>query len=489
MRYEFAPGRGQIHAHLLAISTDSAIYELCHLDLQKPHGEKLRARRLAEFAEKKFGLTASLSNDHQTNSSKSDSSTNSSKPHPATIRFSVSDSQVDADELLRACQEHQCSGYCMRKGINENEHRRECRSGAGFEKTRGKCDTPGFPECNEPTIVMERKTKKLRMPRNNRRIVQSSIDLLRSWRGNCDIQILIYDSAPSNFDVKEISRVTDYIVGYTCKGGTTLKEERETNKQMALQMPSVKGDETELRTLVKKLMNKAAIRRLVTKQECCVLLSNLDLTLCSEQISTVSLSQSERLNVSGQNNTTSNFLSKYQKRPSRHDHLSLDEYFHVDRKERNLPQGIPHYVGLAGIPTFPVTEAYAKRTLTIYMPWKTQQRSCNWLREFDLFIHNKNCPKTALMDYERVMQRYYSGTKFVDPVACKTEISGEMEKDDEAAILLAGMSGSKLNDYDDAIFQAINRGDCYPWDRHPKVSLSFEDFRFDKSNFLYDPPM
>jgi hypothetical protein len=30
MRFEFAPGRGQIHVHLLAISSDQAIYKLCH---------------------------------------------------------------------------------------------------------------------------------------------------------------------------------------------------------------------------------------------------------------------------------------------------------------------------------------------------------------------------------------------------------------------------------------------------------------------------
>ena len=33
VRYEFAPGRGQIHAHLLAIPRDQSIYDLCHYDL------------------------------------------------------------------------------------------------------------------------------------------------------------------------------------------------------------------------------------------------------------------------------------------------------------------------------------------------------------------------------------------------------------------------------------------------------------------------
>ena len=449
VRYEFAPGRGQIHAHLLAVSEDSSIYELCHRDLQKPDGEERRTQRLAEWAKKKFGLTASVSPGYNHDSSKA---------HPSTIRFSLSDANTDADELLKSCQEHQCSGYCMRRATNQHEHRRECRSGAGFEATKGACDTPGFELRKNAAVVIERRTKKLQMPRNNRRIVQSSVDLLRSWRGNCDVQILIYDSAPSEVDVKEISRLTDYIVGYTCKGGTTLREERETNKQMALNMPTVKNDETDLKHLVKKLMNKAATRRLITKQECCVLLSNLDLTLCSEQISTVSLSPAERIKSSGKNTTTGNFLTKYKTRPIQYEHLSLDEYFHADRRERNLPRGIPHYLGLAGVPTYPVTKAYARHALTVYKPWREQQNDQNWIEEFDLFIHHRNCPTAARMEYERVMQRFYNGTKFVDPVASETCTTGEMEKDDEAAILLAGLAGGKIKDYDETVFSGIKKG-------------------------------
>ena len=63
VRYEFAPGRGQIHAHLLAIPEEHSIYELCHLDLQLPNGSELRAVRLAEWAEKSLGLTANVSED------------------------------------------------------------------------------------------------------------------------------------------------------------------------------------------------------------------------------------------------------------------------------------------------------------------------------------------------------------------------------------------------------------------------------------------
>ena len=104
-------------------------------------------------------------------------------------------------------------------------YRRECRAGAGVEADPGECNTEGFKERDRPTIDIVRKSKKLLLKRNHPRMNQVSKDMLSSWRGNCDIQILVCDSNPSNPDVKEISRVTDYVVGYTCKGGTTLQEE------------------------------------------------------------------------------------------------------------------------------------------------------------------------------------------------------------------------------------------------------------------------
>ena len=84
------------------------------------------------------------------------------------------------------------------------------------------------------------------MPRNHCRVNQTSTNLIQTWRGNCDIQILIYDSDPDNFDLKEISKVTDYVVAYSCKGNTTHREEIDTNKKLILAMDESTYDEGEL---------------------------------------------------------------------------------------------------------------------------------------------------------------------------------------------------------------------------------------------------
>ena len=108
------------------------------------------------------------------------------------------------------------------------KRQRFCRVGAGDELTTGKCDTPGFKYCNRDIIHHDsRGFKVLQLKRCNcNRFIQSSMNLLQSWRANSDVKILIYDTDPSNPDMAEISRVSDYIVAYTCKGHVTLYEEQ-----------------------------------------------------------------------------------------------------------------------------------------------------------------------------------------------------------------------------------------------------------------------
>ncbi len=113
--------------------------------------------------------------------------------------------------------------------------KRDCRCGAGREETEGKCDTPGFPLQETPSVQVDHKhSTKLYMPRNHKRVVQTSADLLQSWRANCDVQLLIFNSDPKNPDVMDIARVTDYIVAYSCKGNATMKEEKDHTKAMIM---------------------------------------------------------------------------------------------------------------------------------------------------------------------------------------------------------------------------------------------------------------
>ena len=109
VRYEFAPGRGQIHAHLLAIPNSHGVFKMCNSILKDEDGEEKRAAALAEWAELSFGLTASVDPDY---SDEDDSS------NPVTIRFSdlltSEERHKDAQALMARCQMHSCSDFCLR---------------------------------------------------------------------------------------------------------------------------------------------------------------------------------------------------------------------------------------------------------------------------------------------------------------------------------------------------------------------------------------
>ena len=139
----------------------------------------------------------------------------------------VQDCRDDEKRLCEECMMHTCSSYCMRNVKGKKNSRRICRAGCGEEKTKNKCDTPGFVVREEPIIDYDhRGFFKLEMRRNHLRLVQTPLHILRGWRGNCDFKILLYSSNDGQPDAEEISKVTDYVVAYQCKGNETTKVER-----------------------------------------------------------------------------------------------------------------------------------------------------------------------------------------------------------------------------------------------------------------------
>jgi hypothetical protein len=112
VRYEFAPGRGQIHAHLLAISKDQAIYQLCHQDLKLINGNQKRAERLADFVQQHYDMTATVDDNYN-------EITIEEGRQSLKMRFmDINDHKLDIQQLSKAVLDHKCSGFCMRKHGN-----------------------------------------------------------------------------------------------------------------------------------------------------------------------------------------------------------------------------------------------------------------------------------------------------------------------------------------------------------------------------------
>ena len=62
--------------------------------------------------------------------------------------------------------------------------------------------------------------------KHTKRAVQHSRTLLRGWRENCDIKLLLYFSNPNLPDIGEIENVCKYVVAYTGKRNHTSHQEK-----------------------------------------------------------------------------------------------------------------------------------------------------------------------------------------------------------------------------------------------------------------------
>ena len=56
---------------------------------------------------------------------------------------------------------------------------------------------------------------------------------------------------------------------------------------------------------------------------------------------------------------------------------------------------IPYFVGVSGTPKYPITPSYARHVLTVHKPWKTYPNHTDWIKEFQRFIVDPNCPQSA----------------------------------------------------------------------------------------------
>ena len=244
VRYEFAKGRGQIHAHLLAITDDSS--QPCARE-----GESIeqRCERVEKWVVDKFNMTAmhpsTLPSGYLDMSmvGQPEGTLRTGTSSMSTRTFEKSNFQSDVAQLCNCTQMHKCSCYCMRKekkkkkksGQNSSESNRYCRFGCGHEANNGQNDTPGLPLREQSKITRDKRGfLKLELRRNTKRMLQTSLNLLQPWRANCDLQVMLYDSTSSDFDFREIARITDYVVAYSCKGNQTLQAEKDNIKTVIM---------------------------------------------------------------------------------------------------------------------------------------------------------------------------------------------------------------------------------------------------------------
>lgn len=218
-RVEFAPGRGQIHLHLLGIGRNkSYLY-----DFYRARSEQEKARVLEEYALNVLDMTADV---EVNENHKSDTSSDSISPLKTRYSDCV-DRREDVRMLCQECMVHHCDNYCL--GDSPKCEPRSCRFEYGVESEYGKCDTCGRSRIETSVITVDKRgIEHFHLRRTkSRKVVQHSRHLLQAWRGNCDVQLIFYRSHPDRPDLNEIDSVCRYVVAYASKKNFTSKNERE----------------------------------------------------------------------------------------------------------------------------------------------------------------------------------------------------------------------------------------------------------------------
>lgn len=304
----------------------------------------------------------------------------------------------------------QISSYCY--SIIGQQSLRFCRCGAGTEKTPGKADTPGFEIQTEDTIEEQHFNglRILSLRRNERRMKQTSMSQLQSWRANCDVSVLIYDHDPADIQCTDIANVSGYVVSYCTKGNLSYKQEAESLKTliMAADDSFAEGTQMNTITLARKILNTYNSKRIISKAEVSCDLLNLPLYKCTESFKKVSLSTYTHIRRK-KSNYIQNELTRYANRDTLYASWSFEEYFYKILNDNDNDNTILYCYGLNGTPCFPVSYGYAKSTLIRHKPWSIHRRldfetqngshEISIQKEFDEFILSEECPKHVSLTF------------------------------------------------------------------------------------------
>jgi len=206
--------------------------------------------------------------------------------------------------------------------------------------------------------------------------------------------------------------------------------------------------------------------------------TELPLTLCSDRIQPISISNSTRITAdnSSKNKT---FIQMYNCRYDHEEHLSLIQYAEVVYGKEDDKLFVPHFIGMNSSATYPVTASYARGTLIIHIPWrdmrfhKTENDQC--IKTFYQYLRDHKFPKQVALNYYQAKHRFEEIKKQSDDCSDKEQNSEDDTADndicpDDLFILkhLAHLTGSTTGTNDDD--QAYDYGVTHDWNKRHTVS-------------------
>ena len=124
---------------------------------------------------------------------------------------------------------------------------------------------------------------KVKLPRNNKRLIPTSEFLVRSNRSNGDVDFMLYDKRPMRPSASKIGRVVGYIVDYASKSTETEKQTKDKLKLLINEKKESESSTPDVRRVAVKCMNQIAKDKLISEQEAMCLSGGLKLFCALKQ--------------------------------------------------------------------------------------------------------------------------------------------------------------------------------------------------------------
>ncbi|KAL3799034.1 hypothetical protein HJC23_005173 [Cyclotella cryptica] len=442
---EFAPGRGQIHMHLIAIMRDKAFLH----EFFNAKTEAQKTSVLESYAVDSLGMTADIN----VNDTPTSNDVQQAKRNLATCYHEQGCTHKDAENLCQACMMHFCNDYCMAKQPIKDGGKRYCKKARhGVEQDPvGSCITPGLPLTNVSYLaVTENGVESLFLKRTkSRKVNQTSIPVLQAWRGNIDIQLIMYRSDPRHPDINEIQGLVRYVVSYITKKGYRLKEEKKMMEDVILSIDKTTVDG--FGTVMKKCMNMLSSNKVLSIQQAQYSVMQLPLVVSSELPHYLQTTTKMKLCMNSQTSPLYDLKTTYARRESEYKSMSLAEFFYKVHQKRLiqsnalrndylkdsnlvLPPRTPILVprGRNVRPVYPATFEYARAMIMMHVPWSNSHPldfsdKSKTIATFHRYLASKSFPTSVTAQYNRV--EYYHKHGNIEVVSKKT-IPTNIEQDD-----------------------------------------------------------
>jgi hypothetical protein len=172
------------------------------------------------------------------------------------------------------------------------------------------------------------------------------------------------------------------------------------------------------------------------------------------------------------------------------EHLSLYQFVQaVSDQTLSRRQRVPHFVGMASQPCYPITTSAARGTLIIYTPWRNAfyhhmtEHEC--LGIFNEKMIRNEFPYTVKLSFQRARDQFMRESKLKDDTECNLLQDEPMADDDKILVSqLSSIPGSRITSLPIGDYE-YDLGVHYDWSSRLSVRIFYVSLCTKMKQFIY----